>query len=130
LYNTIDDTLALLDTIGAPNITLHLDTYHMNIEEQGFREPIVRAGNRMGYIHLSESDRGAVGKGNVDWDGVFAGLADIGYTGPLVMESFASVNPDLIGATCMWRSLGISGDEIVRDGTRFLREKAAQYGLP
>lgn len=129
LYNTTDDTLALMDAIDADNIVLHLDTYHMNIEEQGFRDPIVRAGKRLGYIHLSESDRGLVGKGNVRWDDVFAGLAAVGYTGPLVLESFAAVNPDLIGATCMWRTLDYTGEQLSRDGVAFLREKAAAVGL-
>ena len=29
LYNTIADTLELIDVIGAPNVTIHADTYHM-----------------------------------------------------------------------------------------------------
>jgi len=48
----------LLDRIDEPNVFVHLDTYHMNIEEKGFYEPIVSLGSRLGYIHLSESDRG------------------------------------------------------------------------
>lgn len=129
LFNTTADTLGLLDAIGADNVVLHLDTYHMNIEEQGFAEPIKQAGARLGYIHLSESDRGLVGKGNVRWDDVFAGLAAVGFTGPLVLESFAAINPDLVGATCMWREVGYSGPQLAREGVAFLREKAAAAGL-
>jgi D-psicose/D-tagatose/L-ribulose 3-epimerase len=130
LYNTTADTLALIDAIGADNVVLHLDTYHMNIEEQGYRQPIVSAGRRLGYIHLSESDRGMVGQGNVRWDEVFAGLAAIDYRGPLVLESFAAVNPDLIGATCMWRTAPYSGEQLAREGVAFLRSHAAAVGLP
>ncbi len=75
----MDQGLALLEAIGEGNIFLHLDTYHMNIEEKGFRAPIERAGSRLGYIHLSESDRGTPGTGNVRWEEVFAGLAAVGY---------------------------------------------------
>ncbi|MCG8351786.1 MAG: sugar phosphate isomerase/epimerase [Chloroflexales bacterium] len=130
LYNTASDTIKLIDAIGADNVVLHLDTYHMNIEEQGFSNPITQAGKRLGYIHLSESDRGLVGKGNVRWDEVFAGLAEVGYTGPLVLESFAAVNPDLIGATCMWREAGYTGAQLAREGIAFLRDRAAAVGLP
>lgn len=129
LYNTTSDTLALLDAIGADNVGLHLDTYHMNIEEQGFRTPIEQAGARLNYIHLSESDRGLVGKGNVRWDDIFAGLAAIDYRGPLTLESFAAVNPDLIGATCMWRAPAYTGEQLAREGVAFLRAKAAEYHL-
>lgn len=130
LFNTCADMLDLIDAIGADNVMLHLDTYHMNIEEQGFRAPIMRAGSRLGYIHLSESDRGLVGKGNVNWDDVFAGLAEANYQGPLVLESFAGVNPDLLGATCMWREAPYTGEQLAREGVAFLRAKAAAAGLP
>jgi D-psicose/D-tagatose/L-ribulose 3-epimerase len=130
LYNTSADTLDLIEAIGAGNIVLHLDTYHMNIEEQGYRDPIIHAGKRLGYIHLSESDRGVVGQGNVRWDEVFAGLSAIDYRGPLVLETFAAVNPDLIGATCMWRTAPYTGEQLAREGVAFLRQHAAAARLP
>jgi D-psicose/D-tagatose/L-ribulose 3-epimerase len=129
LYNTIADTLDLIDAIGASNITIHADTYHMNVEEPGFAGPLIRAGKRLGCIHLSESDRGVPGQGNVHWDAVFAGLRDGGYAGPLVLESFAAINPDLAGATCMWRTPSYTSDDLVRDGVAFLRERAAAASL-
>lgn len=129
LYNTIADTLGLIDEIGADNVTIHADTYHMNVEEPGFRGPIVAAGKRLGCIHLSESDRGVPGQGNVHWDEVFAGLAASGYDGPLVLESFAAINPDLAGATCMWRTPNYTSDQLVSEGVAFLRERAAAAGI-
>lgn len=129
LYNTIADTLELIDAIGADNVTIHADTYHMNVEEPGFSGPIEQAGRRLGCIHLSESDRGVPGHGNVGWDDVFAGLATAGYRGPLVLESFAAINPDLAGATCMWRRPSYTSDQLVHEGVAFLRAKATAAGL-
>lgn len=129
LVNTAAQGLELLDAIDAPNVFLHLDTYHMNIEEKGFADPIRAAGERLGYIHLSESDRGTPGTGNVHWDEVFAGLADIDYAGDLVMESFVAVNPDIARATCLWRRVAPDSDTLVREGLAFLREKARAFGL-
>lgn len=129
LINTADQAISLIDRIGEENVFLHLDTYHMNIEETSFSEPIRVAGARMGYIHLSESHRGTPGTGTVGWDDVFTGLAEIDFRGGLVMESFADVNPDIARATCMWRDIVTDPQKLITNGLAFLREKAAAHGL-
>jgi len=129
MYNTVKDVLGLIDAIDMDDVYVHADTYHMNIEEAGFQQAIEAAGPRLGYIHLSESDRGVPGQGNVHWDDLFAGLAAINYRGPLVLESFAAINPDLAAATRMWRMPPYTSDELARKGLEFLRGKAAQYDL-
>jgi D-psicose/D-tagatose/L-ribulose 3-epimerase len=129
LINLASQADAMLDRIDEPNVFVHLDTYHMNIEEKGFYYPIVATGSRMQYIHLSESDRGTPGTGNVNWDEVFRGLEAVGYNGRLVMESFAAVNEDIIGATALWRDVVGDPQALIRDGLTFLRDKAAEHDL-
>jgi D-psicose/D-tagatose/L-ribulose 3-epimerase len=129
LNNTAAQVADLLDRIEEPNVFAHLDTYHMNIEEKGFRGPIELLGDRLRYIHLSESDRGTPGSGNVQWDDVFAGLRSIGYRGRLAMESFVAVNEAIIGATAIWRPLVDDPDALIRDGLAFLRGKSRDYDL-
>jgi sugar phosphate isomerase/epimerase len=41
--------------------------------------------SRLGYVHLGESHRGYMGSGSVDFTGLFRGLADIGYTGRVLL---------------------------------------------
>jgi D-psicose/D-tagatose/L-ribulose 3-epimerase len=129
LMNLAEQADAMLDRVGEPNVFVHLDTYHMNIEEKGFYDPIVATGERMQYIHLSESDRGTPGTGNVHWDEVFRGLKAIDYDGYLVMESFAAINEDLAGATALWRDVVGDPKALIRDGLGFLRGKAAEYDV-
>jgi D-psicose/D-tagatose/L-ribulose 3-epimerase len=129
LINLAEQANAMLDRVGEPNVFVHLDTYHMNIEEKGFYEPIVATGPRMHYIHLSESDRGTPGTGNVHWDEVFRGLKAIDYDGYLVMESFAAINEDLAGATALWRDVVGDPETLIRDGLSFLRGKAAEHDV-
>ncbi len=129
LINLASQALEMVKRIDEPNTFVHLDTYHMNIEEKGFYEPIVAMGEHLQYVHLSESDRGIPGTGNVHWDDVFRGLQAIGYQGRMAMESFAAVNPDIIGATAMWRDVVGDPQRLVTDGFAFLRQKAAAYGL-
>ena len=129
LINLSEQLSDVLDRIDEPNVFAHLDTYHMNIEEKGFYEPILSLGPRLRYIHLSESDRGTPGTGNVHWDDVFRGLRDSSYDGALVMESFAAVNEAIIGATALWRDVVGDPDVLVTDGLAFLRAKGSEHGL-
>jgi len=129
LLNTCEQAVELADMVGAPNVRIHLDTYHMNIEEKGFGVGIVAAREHLKYIHLSESDRGTPGLGNVHWDDVFAGLRAIGYDGRLAMESFVAVNEDIIGPTAIWRDIVGDPDTLIRDGLAFLQGKSRDYEL-
>lgn len=130
LINLAEQAVDVLEQIDEPNVFVHLDTYHMNIEEKGFYEPIVALGPRLQYVHLSESDRGTPGTGNVHWDEVFRGLAEIDYDGWLVMESFAAINEDIAGATAIWRDIVGDPDALIRDGLTFLRNGASAHGVP
>ena len=127
LYNSLADARATIKAIAADNLQLHADTYHMNIEEEGFYKPLVECADVLGYIHMSESHRGLLGTGTVNWDEVFRGLADGRYQGPLVLESFAAINPDLIAATCLWRPPKYDSAVLASQGLAFLKEKARAY---
>lgn len=125
MYNTLADARETINFIGADNLQLHADTYHMNIEEEGFYKPLVECADVLGYIHMSESHRGLIGTGTVNWDEVFRGLADARYTGPLVLESFSASNPDLAAAIKLWRPPSQSSTTLAREGLRFLRQASS-----
>ena len=44
LINTCDQALKLKEMIGEDNIKIHLDTYHMNIEEKSYYDATIKAG--------------------------------------------------------------------------------------
>ncbi len=129
LINTSQQAVELMDRIDSDNMFIHLDTYHLNIEEESFSDAIRTAGKRLEYIHLSESHRGTPGTGTVDWDDVFSGLAEIGFKGALIMESFVSLNEDILRATCMWRDIVKDPEKMITDGVAFLGNKAREFGL-
>jgi D-psicose/D-tagatose/L-ribulose 3-epimerase len=129
MYNALSDTRETIQRVGADNLHLHADTYHMNIEEEGFYRPLVETADVLDYIHMSESHRGLVGSGTVNWDDIWRALEDIKFDGHLVLESFAAINPDLAAATCLWRPPNESSETIAREGLKFLKEGAAQHGL-
>ncbi|MBL8162876.1 MAG: sugar phosphate isomerase/epimerase [Anaerolineae bacterium] len=132
MYNTLADGQAAVKAIrasGADNIELHADTYQMITEEESYYQAITGAAETLGYIHMSESHRGLVGSGTVHWDEVFRALKDIHYQGPLVLESFAAINADLVAATCLWRPPNQPSDVLASEGLRFLRAGAEKVGL-
>jgi D-psicose/D-tagatose/L-ribulose 3-epimerase len=101
----------------------------MNIEEKRWGDPVRQAGTRLCNVHLCENDRGIPGTGLVDWDELFGALAAIDYAGYAGMESFFNVSDDMRPGTPVWRDIAPSGDILVRDGARFLRDMARRYGL-
>jgi D-psicose/D-tagatose/L-ribulose 3-epimerase len=129
LLNTAQQSIAMIERIGEPNVTIHLDTYHMNIEEKGIGHGIRIAGKHCSYIHLSESDRGVPGSGTIDWDEVFRALADSGFQGDLVMESFVTLPPEIAAALSVWRPVARDKDEVLDAGVPYLKSLARVHGL-
>ena len=129
LINTAAQGVAMIERIGAANMFLHLDTYHMNIEEKGAGNGILQGRDHLRYIHLSESDRGTPGAGTCDWDEIFATLAAIRFTGGLAMESFINMPPEIAHGLSVWRPVAESAEQVIGEGLPFLRGKARQYGL-
>ncbi len=129
LINTGWQAVEMIERVGADNIFIHLDTYHMNIEEKGAANGILDARDHLRYIHLSESDRGTPGCGTCDWDEIFATLAAIGFKGGLAMESFINMPQELAFGLSVWRPVAKDEAEVMGSGLPFLRNKARQYKL-
>jgi D-psicose/D-tagatose/L-ribulose 3-epimerase len=129
LINTGWQAVDMIERVGAENMFIHLDTYHMNIEEKGAGNGILDARKYIKYIHLSESDRGTPGEGTCDWDEIYATLAAIGFKGGLAMESFINMPPEVAYGLAVWRPVANTMEEVMEKGLPFLRNKARQYKL-
>jgi D-psicose/D-tagatose/L-ribulose 3-epimerase len=129
ILNTGWQAVEMIEKVGSDNIFVHLDTYHMNIEERGLALGILDAGAHLRYIHLSESDRGTPGAGNVRWDEIYGALRAVNFKGGLAMESFIDMPPEVAYGLAVWRPVAESRDVVLGEGLPFLRNKARQYGL-
>lgn len=129
LVNSAQQAVTLVERIGQDNVFVHLDTFHMNMEEKGIANGILAARNHLKYMHMSESDRGTPGFGNVAWDEVFAALAAIDFKGLLTLESFVTMQAEMAGEISTWRPVARDADEVLDKGVAFLRDKANQYGI-
>ena len=122
VLNTAAQAVAFARRVALPNVKVHLDTYHMNIEEADLESALIDTGAMLGYFHIGESGRGYLGAGNIDFDRVFRGLAKANYQGPITFESFSSavVNKQLSGVLGIWRNLWEDGADLARHAKGFI----------
>jgi D-psicose/D-tagatose/L-ribulose 3-epimerase len=122
LLNTVSQGLAFIEDTGSDNIFLHLDTFHMNIEEADIGLALRHAGDKIGYVHLGESHRGYLGTGNINFAAIFDALRAIGYDDYLTFESFSSevVDEDLSLKTGIWRNLWSDNVALAGHAHRFI----------
>jgi D-psicose/D-tagatose/L-ribulose 3-epimerase len=129
LLNTAEQSVKLIERIDEPNLTIHLDTYHMNIEEKGIGHGFHVAAGRTSYVHISESDRGVPGTGTIDWDEAFRALAATDFKGDLVIECFVTLPPEIAAALCVWRAVAKDRHEVLAKGVPYIRSLAKVHGL-
>jgi D-psicose/D-tagatose/L-ribulose 3-epimerase len=128
LVTNIADGLAYLEAVGSEQVLLHLDTYHALIEEDSLDGAVRLAGDRLGYVHIGQNDRGDLRTGTADLDGFLAALAEVGFDGPITFEGFsrATADPALADTLAIWRSPWTDGEQLATDAIAFLRERMGE----
>jgi sugar phosphate isomerase/epimerase len=106
LVNNVGQGMELIDTVGAPNLGLLLDTFHMNIEEPVIEESVRACGERIFHFHVADSNRWYPGAGHLDFEGVLRTLFETGYGG-FVSGEFV---PEPDGDTAAQRSITYLAD--------------------
>ena len=128
LLNTTAQGLDFIEATGSDYVTLHLDTFHMNIEEANPAAAIRLAGDKIGYFHIGESNRGYLGDGVIDFDRAFDALLDIGYNRDVTFESFSStiVDQGLSLACAIWRDTWTDNVPLATHAKAFIEQKLAE----
>ncbi len=120
--NTVEQMNEVIDRVDHPACKVLLDTFHMNIEEKSLGQAIRSCGQRIAQIHACENDRGAPGSGHIPWNDVAQALKDIGYDGPIVIESFTNKVKTIAKAAAIWRPFETSQDTLAQHGLAFLKK--------
>ena len=94
LVNTCEQGLRFVREV----VELHLDTFHMNIEEADPAQAVRSAGGLLINVHMADSNRQSVGRGHTDYRAIMQALLDIGYEGALVLEPLPPVPDPYIAA--------------------------------
>ena len=120
--NTCDKGLKLIKAVGSPAVKLHLDTFHMNIEEKNQGDAIRKAGKKLAHFHACGSDRGTPGGDHIDWKPIVKALNEIGYDGDVVIESFTTDVKVIARAAAIWRRIEPTRNEIAVKGLANLKK--------
>ncbi len=120
--NTCDQGLKLIKAVGSPALKLHLDTFHMNIEEKDQAAAILKAGNLLAHFHACGSDRGTPGNDHIDWKPIAKALKKVKYKGDVVIESFTTDVKVIARAAAIWRKMEPTRNEIAVKGLKFLKK--------
>lgn len=133
VLNTASQAVEMCKRIGAPNVKVHLDVYHMNIEESDIQQAILDTGDYLGYFHTGDSHRGYMGSGSIDLAGAFRALVKSGYKGPITFKSFSSrvVGQPLEGILGIWRNLWEDSHDLASHALMYTKAqlKSAQEAL-
>lgn len=125
MINVVSQGLNFIEDTGMENVGLHLDTFHMHLEEKNSGNAIRSAGKNIFHFHACENDRGVPGSGQVHWNEVAKALEEVNYKGPVVIESFTPQVKEIARAVCIWREIATSQDEIATQGLGFLKSLLA-----
>ena len=120
--NTCDQGLKLVKAVGSKAFKLHLDTFHMNIEEKNQAAAILKAGKHLAHFHACGCDRGTPGGDHIDWKPIVAALKKIGYKGDVVIESFTTDVKVIARAAAIWRKMEPKRDDIAVKGLANLKK--------
>ncbi|GAJ96522.1 sugar phosphate isomerase/epimerase family protein [Rhizobium rhizogenes] len=125
LLNTTAQGLRFIEETGSDHVRLHLDTFHMNMEEANPAAAIRLAGDKIGYFHIGESNRGYLGDGTINFDLIFDALLDVDYQRDIVFESFSTavVDEGLSLACAIWRDTWADSDPLAAHAKRFIELK-------
>jgi D-psicose/D-tagatose/L-ribulose 3-epimerase len=120
--NTCEQGLKMIKDVGSPVLKLHLDTFHMNIEQKNQAAAIRKADKALAHFHACGSDRGTPGGDHIDWKGIAKALKDIRYQGDVVIESFTTDVKVIAKAAAIWRRIEPTRNEIAVKGLKFLKK--------
>lgn len=92
--NNVDQGIEFIDRVNSPYLKLHLDTFHMNIEEADIYKSMEKAGDILGHFHFADSNRRAPGWGHMNFKKIMESLKKIQYTGDIAFECLSLPNPE------------------------------------
>ena len=122
LINTAAEAIRLIEAIGADNVKVHLDTFHMNIEEDDMMAALELALPHLAYFEIDQNHRGLLSRGTIDFSPLLQRLKAAEYSGLVGVEAFSSAisHPDITAGVGAWRNMFENGDEVGREGIELM----------
>ncbi|MBA7550667.1 5-keto-L-gluconate epimerase [subsurface metagenome] len=91
--NNAKETVDFIEKIDTSVIGLHLDTFHMNIEEKLIAQVIKEYSSYLEYLHFADSNRLSPGLGHINFSDIMLALKEINYNGYIGVEVLPLPDP-------------------------------------
>ncbi len=125
MLNTAEQAVDFVRASGSEHLRIHLDTFHMGIEEADPSAAIRAALPYLGYLELGQSGRGALDAGAIDVAELVRQGLDDGYTGRWGVEAFSRsvLSPGDSDFLAVWRDTYLDGAALAV-GAQYLFRRA------
>ena len=111
LFNDAAECIQFIKDVDRPNVKQHLDSFHMNIEEDSIPEALRASKGYLGHYHIGEANRKLpYAGGHMPWAEIAQALKDIDYSGYVVMEPFVVSGGQVGNDIKVWRDLSGGAD--------------------
>lgn len=120
--NVCSQAKKMVDDVGSDRLGIHLDTFHMNIEEKSSADAVRLAGDKLFMLHTCENDRGAAGTGQVHWQDIAKACKEIGYDRYVVIEAFTPDMEVIAKAASVWRETEPDAVTLAKKAVDFLKK--------
>jgi D-psicose/D-tagatose/L-ribulose 3-epimerase len=124
LVNTAAQAMDYVAASGSDHLFLHLDTFHMAIEEADMAEAIRSALPKLRYLELGQSGRGSLATGALDIPSIVRQALDDGYTGRWGVEAFSRpIIPAFLGdMLAVWRATYEDGAQLAAEALNIIQK--------
>jgi D-psicose/D-tagatose/L-ribulose 3-epimerase len=102
---TAKDALAIANQVESLGVLL--DTFHMNIEEDSFREAIESSSKILRHLHFADNNRKMPGYAHIDFSSIIESLNEIGY------DNYISFEPNIADKNY---------EHVIKHGLDFIKE--------
>jgi sugar phosphate isomerase/epimerase len=99
------DALAIANQVDSLGILL--DTFHMNIEEDSFRDAIESSSKVLRHLHFADNNRKMPGYAHIDFSSIVESLNEIGY------DNYISFEPNITDKNY---------EHVIKHGLDFIKE--------
>lgn len=117
---TVAEAKRLCLDVADSRIGVTIDTFHANIEEKSLPGAIKELGCHLKHMHMSENDRGLLGKGHIDFAEICGALHSINYPGLLMVEGFGFNSIEKEAPGYLWADPTVSPEDLAHSGLQSL----------
>ena len=120
--NIAEDAVKFCKDVGTGNVKVHLDCFHMIREEKSFSGAVKLAEkNTLDMYMFNKMTEEFQEQDLYHLKNFSQALDEIGYDGPLVIESFDPSFEELAGNCAIWRNFADTGEELAIEGLKNLK---------